>query len=196
MPFSLFTYIKINGKQPDSSSGSDPKYLNGHTYIDSDSINIGGMNLKNSFNVDLNVNNIYGVIGNWNFKFSVSKDEMSKHTKVFKPNTKVQFKDALVNVKKVSCTPINTIITVTGNYKDKSQQASKKREGTFKREMQIGQNLYEYDKWFVFDDKGNWVERKDTLDNVKKDKDNPNDYIMELDSLDENKKYKIGTNDL
>ncbi len=47
-----------------------------------------------------------------------------------------------------------------------------------------------------FDDKGNWVERKDTLDNVKKDKDNPNDYIMELDSLDENKKYKIGTNDL
>ncbi len=34
--------------------------------------------------------------------------------------------------------------------------------------MQIGQNLYEYDKWFVFDDKGNWVERKDTLDNVKR----------------------------
>ncbi len=46
------------------------------------------------------------------------------------------------------------------------------------------------------DDKGNWVERKDTLDNVKKDKDNPNDYIMEFDPLDENKKYKIGTNNL
>ncbi|HBJ2609019.1 hypothetical protein CJF15_07465 [Clostridium botulinum] len=307
IPFSLFSYIKINGKQPRSSSGSDPKYLNGYTYINSDSIDIGDMNLKNSFNVDLNVKNIYGVIGNWNLKFSVSKDEISKHTKVFEPNAKFQFPDALVNVEKVSFTPINTTISFVGKYNKEEYKDIEKREKAFNVEMTMGSMLYY--SWFILDDegneiafkghlggdvenspskdftcelkfvnsshipkyltvipyrdifskdnspiqetykningvypielsqgkmgkiiikeiktykdktvvrykaegkapflqakelsimddKGNWVERKDALDNVKKDKDNPNDYIMEFDPLDKNKKYKIGTSDL
>ncbi|EJE7235130.1 DUF4179 domain-containing protein [Clostridium sporogenes] len=317
--FSFGPYIKIDGKEPSGGSSSDGKYLDGHTYINSDSIDIGDMKLKNKFNVNLNVNNIYGVKGNWNFKFSLSKDEISKHINVFKPNTKVSFNDVLVNVEKISFTPINTTITVTGNYKDKSQEASKKRQEAFKKEMAGGQNLYEYDEWFVFDDKGNeiilkgstsdrgknayskdftynlnlvalksipkyltvipykinfdkeeykkyksddgsifippvykniddvypielsqgsigkliikeiktekdktvvkykvegkapflqseqlfimgdkdnGVQRKDNNIDIKKDKNNPNDYIMEFDPLDKNKKYKIGTNDL
>ncbi|WP_434292089.1 DUF4179 domain-containing protein [Clostridium botulinum] len=317
--FSLGQYIKIDGKEPSGGSSSDGKYLDGHTYINSDSIDIGDMKLKNKFNVNLNVNNIYGVKGNWNFKFSLSKDEISKHINVSKPNTKVSFNDVLVNVEKVSFTPINTTITITGNYKDKSQEASKKRQEAFKKEMAGGQNLYEYDEWLVFDDKGNeitlkgsssdggqnasskdftynlnlvalksipkyltvipykinfdkeeykkyksddgsiyippvyknidgvypielsqgnigkliikeiktekdktvvkykvegkapflqskelfimgdkdnGVQRKDNNIDIKKDKNNPNDYIMEFDPLDKNKKYKIGTNDL
>ncbi|WP_434291033.1 DUF4179 domain-containing protein [Clostridium botulinum] len=318
--FSLGPYIKIDGKETSGGSSSDGKYLDSNTYINSDSIDIGDMNLKNKFNVNLNVNNIYGVKGNWNLKFSLSKDEISKHINIFKPNKKVNFNDAFINVEKVSFTPINTTITVTGNYKDKSQEASKKRQETFKREIAMGQNLYEYDEWFVFDDKGNEitlkgsngdggqnptaskdftyslnfvsqkhipkyltvipcktnfdreeykkyksadgsidippvykningvypielsqgsigkliikeiknykdktvvkykvegkapflqakelyvfddednpVPKKDNNIDIKKDKNNPNDYIMEFDPLDKNKKYKIGTNDL
>ncbi|MDU1320173.1 MAG: DUF4179 domain-containing protein [Clostridium botulinum] len=317
--FSFGPYIKIDGKEPSGGSSSDGKYLDGHTYINSDSIDIRDMKLKNKFNVNLNVSNIYGVKGNWNLKFSLSKDEILKHINVFKSNKKVNFNDALVNVEKVSFTPINTTITVTGNYKDKSQEASKKRQETFKKEMAPGQNLYGYDEWFVFDDKGNeitlkgstsdrgqnayskdftynlnlvalksipkyltvipykinfykeeykkyksddgsiyippvyknidgvypielsqgsigkliikeiktekdktvvkykvegkapflqskelfimgdkdnWVQRKDNNIDIKKDKNNPNEYIMEFEPLDKNKKYKIGTNDL
>ncbi|EPY2306410.1 DUF4179 domain-containing protein [Clostridium sporogenes] len=317
--FSFGPYIKIDGKESSGGSSSDGKYLDNNTYINSESIDIGDMNLKNKFNVNLNVSNIYGVKGNWNLKFSLSKDEILKHINVFKSNKKVNFNDALVNVEKVSFTPINTTITVTGNYKDKSQEASKKRQETFKKEMAPGQNLYGYDEWFVFDDKGNeitlkgstsdrgqnayskdftynlnlvalksipkyltvipykinfykeeykkyksddgsiyippvyknidgvypielsqgsigkliikeiktekdktvvkykvegkapflqskelfimgdkdnWVQRKDNNIDIKKDKNNPNDYIMEFDPLDKNKKYKIGTNDL
>ncbi len=158
--FSFGQYIKIDGKETSGGSSSDGKYLDGHTYINSESIDIGDMNLKNSFNVDLNVKNIYDVIGNWNLKFSVSKNEAAKHTKVFKPNTKVQFDESLVNVEKVSFTPMNTNMTVTGDYKDKSREAYKKRQEAFKREMSTGQNLYEYDEWFVFDDKGNEITLK------------------------------------
>ncbi|CAM2737364.1 DUF4179 domain-containing protein [Clostridium sporogenes] len=307
MPFSLFQYIKINGKQPNSSLGSDERYLDGHTYINSDSIDIGDMNLKNKFNVDLNVKNIYGVTGNWNLKFSVSKDEISKHTKVFKSNIKVQFPDALVNVEKVSFTPINTTISFVGKYNKEEYKDIEKREKAFNVEMTMGEMLYY--SWFILDDEGNeiafkghvggdvenspskdftcelkfvnsshipkyltvipyrdifskdnspiketyknidgvypiellqgkmgkitikeiktykdktivrykaegkapflqakelsikddkdnWVERKDALDKVKKDKNNPNEYIMEFEPLDKNKKYKIGTSDL
>ncbi|KEI89532.1 hypothetical protein CF095_14865 [Clostridium botulinum] len=317
MPFSLFPYIKINDEEPGSSSDSDGKYLDGHTYINSDSIDIGDMNLKNRFNVDLNVKNIYGVTGNWNLKFSLSKDEISKHTKVFKPNIKVQFEDALVNVEKVSFTPINTIISVVGKYNKEEYKDPEKRQKSFNLEMLMGNMMY--DEWLVLDDKGNeiackghfgddvedsaskdfyydlkfvslknipkyltvipyrtnfdreeykkykspdgstsipsiykningvypielsqgaigkliikeiktykdktvvkykvegkapflqakqlfikddkdnGVQRKDALDKVKKDKNNPNEYIMEFEPLDKNKKYKIGTNDL
>ncbi len=53
--FSFGQYIKIDGKETSGGSSSDGKYLDGHTYINSESIDIGDMNLKNSFNVDLNV---------------------------------------------------------------------------------------------------------------------------------------------
>ncbi len=145
-----------------------------HTYINSDSIDIGDMNLKNSFNVDLNVKNIYGVMGNWNFKFSVSKNEAAKHTEVFKPNTKVQFDESLVNIEKVSFTPMNTNITVTGDYKDKSREATKNREEDFKNGKSSGHNLYE---WFVFDDKGNEIIPKGSK---SYEKDSLNDYICNL----------------
>ncbi|MGO5065000.1 MULTISPECIES: DUF4179 domain-containing protein [unclassified Clostridium] len=296
MPFNLFPYIKINGEQPGSSSGSDGKYLDGHTYINSDSINIGDMHLKNKFNVDLNIKNIYGVTGNWNLKFSLSKDEISKHTKVFKPNIKVQFPDALVNVEKVSFTPINTTVSFVGKYNKEEYKDIEKREKAFNVEMLTGYMMY--DQWFVLDDKGNEIAHKGSFgddvkdspskdfyydfkfvslknipkyltaipyrdvfskdnspiqetyknidgvypiellqgkmgkitikeiktykdktvvkykaegkapflqakelsikDNfeIKKDKNNPNEYIMEFEPLDKNKKYKIGTNDL
>ncbi|AUN17676.1 hypothetical protein CF050_16710 [Clostridium botulinum] len=175
IPFSLFPYIRINDKQPSGGgSSSDGKYLDVHTYINSDSIDIGDMNLKNSFNVDLNVKNIYGVMGNWNFKFSVSKNEAAKHTEVFKPNTKVQFDESLVNIEKVSFTPMNTNITVTGDYKDKSREATKNREEDFKNGKSSGHNLYE---WFVFDDKGNEIIPKGSK---SYEKDSLNDYICNL----------------
>ncbi|EHN15974.1 DUF4179 domain-containing protein [Clostridium sporogenes] len=172
--FSFGQYIKIDGKEISGGSSSDGKYLDGHTYINSESIDIGDMNLKNSFNVDLNVKNIYDVIGNWNLKFSVSKNEAAKHTKVFKPNTKVQFDESLVNVEKVSFTPMNTNITVTGDYKDKSREATKNREEDFKNGKSSGHNLYD---WFVFDDKGNEIIPKGSK---SYEKESLNDYTCNL----------------
>lgn len=222
MPFSLFPYIKINGKQAGSSSGSDEKYLDGHTYINSESMDIENMNLKNSFNVDLNVKNIYGVIGNWNLKFSVSKDEISKHTKVFKPNIKVKFPDALVNSSRIP--KYLTVIPYRDIFsKDNSpiQETYKNIDGVYPIELSQGKmgkiiikeiktykdkTVVKYKaegkapflqakQLFIKDDKDNVAQGKDNNFDVKKDS-SPNEYIMEFEPLDKNKKYKIGTNDL
>lgn len=222
MPFSLFPYIKINGKQAGSSSGSDEKYLDGHTYINSESMDIENMNLKNSFNVDLNVKNIYGVIGNWNLKFSVSKDEISKHTKVFKPNIKVKFPDALVNSSRIP--KYLTVIPYRDIFsKDNSpiQETYKNIDGVYPIELSQGKmgkiiikeiktykdkTVVKYKaegkapflqakQLFIKDDKDNVAQGKDNNFDVKKDS-SSNEYIMEFEPLDKNKKYKIGTNDL
>lgn len=153
MPFSLIRSLKIDGKPANSSSGGGGKYLDDHTYINSETLDIGNKNLPSVFNVDLDVKNIYEAKGNWSFKFSVSKDEILKNTKVFKLNTTVKFPYGAINVEKVSFTPINTSIKTTIKY-NKDYINSRKLEkegGDF--------------NWFVFDDKGNEITQKGCSEN-------------------------------
>ncbi|MFL0196299.1 DUF4179 domain-containing protein [Clostridium sp. WILCCON 0269] len=149
MPFALIRSLKIDGKPvTSSSSGEIGKYLDDHTYINSETMDIGNKNLPSVFNVDLDIKDIYGVKGNWSFKFSVLKDEILKNTKVFKPNTTVKFPYGYVNVEKVNFTPINTSIDATIKYNKEYINSTKLEEegGEF--------------NWLVFDDKGNEITEK------------------------------------
>ncbi|NMM62200.1 DUF4179 domain-containing protein [Clostridium sp. P21] len=162
-PFTLIRSIKIDGKYADSGSWQDGKYLDDHTYINSDNMDIGNKNFPSVFNVDIDVKEIYGVKGNWIFKFSVSKDEILRNTKTFKPNTKIKFQDATINVEKVSFTPINTSIKINGKYNKEEYKNVDKRKKAFKQDIMMGNMLY--DKWFVFDDKGNEITEKGSSSN-------------------------------
>ncbi|AKA71481.1 DUF4179 domain-containing protein [Clostridium scatologenes] len=162
-PFTLMNSMQIDGKHPDGGSWQDGKYLDDHTYINSDNVDIGNKNLPSVFNVDIDVKDIYGVKGNWNFKFSVSKDETLRNTKVFKPNTVTKFQDATINVEKVSFSPINTSIRITGKYNKEEYKNVDKRKEAFKQYIMMGNMLY--DQWFVFDDKGDEITKKGSSSN-------------------------------
>lgn len=308
MPFTLIKYLEIDGKPvTSSSSGEIGKYLDDHTYINAEAMDIGNKNLPSVFNVDLDVGDIYGVKGSWSFKFSVPKDEILKNTKIFKPNITVKFPYAYVNVQKVNFTPINTSIDVTikynkeyinsrkleeeggefnwlvfddkdneviekggsgntvegspssdfqeefrfvslknipryltvipyrANYNTDDYKKYKNADGSITippickdingiypieisqgkvgkliiKEISTGQDktvvkyAVEGDAPFlqakdldILDDKDNEVKKKDENFNVKRDENNPNDYIMEFEPLDKNTKYKIVTTDL
>lgn len=158
MPFTLIRSLKIDGKPTQSSSGEDGKYLDDHTYINAETMNIGEKSLPNVFKVDLDVKDIYGTKGNWSFKFSVSKDEILKNTKIFKPNTKVKFPDVTIDVEKVSFTPINTCIKITGKYNKEEYKDVDKRKELFNQEAMMG-NMF-YDQWFILDDKNEEIVQK------------------------------------
>lgn len=305
-PFSFIRSLKIDGELASSSSSSDGKYLDEHSYINSETMDIGNKNLPPVFKVDLDIKDIYGVKGNWSFKFSVSKDEMLKNTKVFKPNTTVKFPYGNINVKKVSFTPINTSIKTTVKYNKEYINSEKLEEeggkfnlfvfddkgneiiekgvsgniiqnspsSDFEYEFRffsskdipkyltvipyrINYNIDDYKKYKsadgsifvpptykningvypielsqgkigklivkeiniekdktvvkytvegaapflqakrlgILDEKDEVVDKKDNVE-IKRDKNNPNDYVMEFEPLDKNVKYKIGTNDL
>lgn len=153
-PFKLISSLKVSGKQADSGSDEGGKYLDNHTYINSETMNIGNKNLPSVFNVDLNVKNIYKVKGNWSFKFSVSKDEILKNTKVFNSNTTIKYPYGDTNVEKVRFTPINTSIKTITKYNEEYINSGKleKEGGEF--------------NWFVFDDKGNEIEEKGLSGNM------------------------------
>lgn len=151
VPFNLGISLRVNGKLAGGGTNGGGKYLDDHSYIQSEAILIGDKNLPSVFNADLNVKDIGGVKGNWNFKFSVSKDQILKNTTVFKTNTTVKFPYATINVEKVSFTPLNTSIRVTSKFNKEYINSNKLEEegGDF--------------KWFVFDDKGNEITEKNGL---------------------------------
>ncbi|MDD3223887.1 MAG: DUF4179 domain-containing protein [Clostridium sp.] len=137
-PFTLAKYTKINGNYVMGGSESDGKYLDEYTYINSETMNIDDKNIPSIFNMDLNIKNIYGIKGTWNFKFSVPKDDTAKTSKVFEPNVNVNLPYGKINIEKISFTPISTSI-VTTIYNNKNTNVN----------------------WFIFDDKGNEILPRD-----------------------------------
>lgn len=151
--FSFIKFFKVNSKRAESGSshGTIGKYIDNHTYINSETLDNGSTDFPSDFKVDLDINDIYGIKGNWNFKFSVSQEDMLKNTKEFTPNKFVKLPDADITIKNVSFTPINTFINFDGKY-------SKGGEEDVRKQRIIGYMPYEH--FFVFDDKGNEIVSK------------------------------------
>lgn len=151
--FSFTKFFKVNSKRSESGGGSGGggRYIDNHTYIDSETLDNGGKDFPSDFKVDLDINNIYGIKGKWNFKFSVSQEDMLKNTKEFNPNTVVKLPEADITIKNVSFTPINTFIIFSGKYSKNGEEEVNKQEN-------IGYMLY--NEFFVFDDKGNEIVNK------------------------------------
>lgn len=98
-------------------------------------------------NIDLNVRELFGIKGKWDVAFTVSKEEISKNMVEFDVNQKVNLDDNSITIDKVSLSPINTTIVVSGKYDNTNTDY-------------IDHSYFEYENWFVFDDNGNYL--KDT----------------------------------
>lgn len=139
--FNLDEFIKLNNKPVTAlGSGKIERFIDEHTYVASEEIDIDTLDLPGRFNVDINVNEIMDVRGSWNFAFTLSRGEIDKKIVAFEPNKRVDFQDSTVTVDKVVFSPIGTYISISGNYKEK-------------RETTPG-NIFEYDYWLAYDDKG------------------------------------------
>lgn len=136
--FSLSQFLRINGKHLDSNYGSsNGKYIDKYTYIGSEEVNTK-IPKKDEFKIDFNVKDILKNKGHWKFAFTISKKDLMKNSKVFSIDKKIKFPDCIVNIDKVTFSPIDTKISVSGKYNDK------KREGN--------RGILDYDYWVAFDD--------------------------------------------
>lgn len=157
--FSLISFLRVNSNIVNSSSGGPGKFLDNHTYINSESFEISNKNLPNVFKVDLDINEIYGVKGKWKFRFTSSKEDMLKNTKKFYPNTVAKIPSGLITVKKVTFTPISTFIQANVKYNEKNINDIKNNNNGFMPQ----------DDFFVFDDKGNEIEENGNSSTISAD---------------------------
>lgn len=134
----LMRFVRINGSTV-GGGGSAGEYLDDTTYVGSDEIYYNSTSSSDQLKVDLNVDDIMGVKGEWNFAFTVSKAELVKETTVFKADDEIELPECFVKVDKVVFTPIGNTIYFIGNYKDKNNGVM---------------DSVAFYRWIIFDDKG------------------------------------------
>ncbi|WP_238881239.1 DUF4179 domain-containing protein [Clostridium sp. YIM B02551] len=140
--FGLSKFLKVNGSQNGSTGSIMGYYVDDYTYVANEDIHTALPQDSKMFDVDLNIDDIMGNKGSWNFAFGVSKDEITKNSQIFNPTNKISFPDGTnVNVDKVVFSPIDTSIFVNGTFKNYE------RRNTFSE--------WNYGSWIVYDDKGN-----------------------------------------
>ena len=118
--------LKINGEVVSFSSGSSGRLLNKNTYLGLDTFSVsydylpeeirkdilgGDVEIPENFTMDLNIKEFYnGILGDWNFKFKVSKDKIGLNvSKVNLSEDLSEIRDGL-EITEVIFTPINTIL--------------------------------------------------------------------------------------
>lgn len=154
VPF--FIKAKINGQETASGSSYGGRYKDEHTYVNSEILDLGDKDLPDKIKVDININDIYGIKGRWDFRFIVSKKRMSKDIVDYKPNDRIKMPDAYLNIERVRFTPIATYMTISGKYIKEEYKNPDKRKEAFNEDVIMGNTLY--DSYFVLDDSGNEIE--------------------------------------
>lgn len=143
---SITDNLRINGKRTNTSGGSLGESVDDYTYVGSDEISLdlfsskSSEKSKNDLAIKLKIRDILGVKGKWDTSFSISKEEISKNTTVLRPNKELDFPDSIVNINKVTLSPLGTYISLGGKYKENRDADSN--------------NIFGFDYWVAFDDKG------------------------------------------
>lgn len=136
----LSRFLRINGKMNGSNGSSTGIYVDDYTYVGTEEIHTTIPQSSQTFKIDLNVDDISGIKGKWNFAFSASKDELVKKSVIFKPNYKIELPDSNVTIDKVVFSPIDTSIFISGNGKNKNIKGP--------------DGMFDYNYWIAFDDRG------------------------------------------
>lgn len=140
---SLSRFLKVNNKNIDGSTGSIVgNYINDYTYVASEEIHTNLPKNVSIFNVNLDINELSKVKGKWDFAFSISKDNLVKNSRIFKPATKIDFPNSTTTINKIIFSPIDTSIFVSGTSKSKDQVKNS------------SDDLFTYSHWIIFDDNG------------------------------------------
>jgi hypothetical protein len=136
----LIAFLKINGSSGGGGSGTG-EYLDDTTFIGSEEINYDSPSFSDLLKVDLNVDELMGVKGRWDFSFTVSKAELVKKTTVFKPNNQMNLPEGPLTFDKVVFTPIDSTLYFSGNFSNQDTGAN------------LMDKIAAY-QWIVFDDQG------------------------------------------
>lgn len=147
IPIRYMMDFEVNGRDLNVGWGGRGELLDDYTYIGVNEMDIARKQIPEQFKFDLKVHDETEKGGKWNFKFTVSKKEIAKSTKIFRTNTKVGFEDSDITINQVSFSPLNTTIIYTGI-----------RKGT--KVNSEGEGMMKYGNWFVFDDRGKQIRPK------------------------------------
>jgi hypothetical protein len=107
----FFPTYKVNGKWLNVGSTGGQEHLDDKTVIGTIEIMSDDTTLPDRFNFEMAFNTMDNTSGNWDFKFNISKAEISKDTKIYKPNQVVKYGNYDFTIDKITLTPLGTVIS-------------------------------------------------------------------------------------
>ncbi len=145
----FFPTFKVNGKWLNVGSGGVAKNVNDKTIMGTLELMTGNdLTLPENFQFDMSFQKFDSTAGNWDFNFNISKSELSKNTKVYKPNQDMTFNNKKGTITEITLSPLDTAISIHSNIEyDKSIVGS---EEAHKTEFEVNRTDF-----IVLDDKGN-----------------------------------------
>ncbi|MHC1682222.1 MAG: DUF4179 domain-containing protein [Clostridiaceae bacterium] len=124
--------FRINGERMKTGGYGGSGYLvNDNRYDGVIEVNTMRAKLPDTFNLNININLIDEVNGNWNFAIKVDKKEIEKETKEYEINKEINLGEDKLIIKRIATSPLSIAMEVSGA-------------------------MWKY-RYFVFDDEGNMI---------------------------------------
>lgn len=105
----------LNGKHYIGTAHADKKYIDDYTIQFFEEWEVNELNLPKNVDVNINITKIEDVKCNFNFNFNLSKHEINKNTRTFRPNKNLTVKDIkgiehTLTFNEIILSPVNTTI--------------------------------------------------------------------------------------
>lgn len=113
----FFPTFKVDGKWLNVGSTGGVKNIDDKNIMGTIELISDEMKLPDNFKLDMSFKKFDGISGNWDFKFNISKSQLSKNAKVYKPNKVVTCNNNDFTIAKIYLTPLNTSISMHSSKK-------------------------------------------------------------------------------
>ena len=117
-PYLIDKVIKLNGAEMNLASGGSSSPKDNYTVAVIENFIVGEKNLPKDFNMQLKINDIDGISGEWNFKFPVSLGSTKDQIKQIQVGKDLSHIRAGLILDKMIITPITTAFSFHGKNDD------------------------------------------------------------------------------
>ena len=111
----LGLHVNINEKELNTGRSGNRDFIDDDTVEVLQILNISDKKIPKIMNMKVYFKEMFGVLGNWEFNFKVSKEKIYKKTRNIPINKYVELDNCKINLEKISVSPISSTLTFKGN---------------------------------------------------------------------------------
>ncbi|WP_282804322.1 DUF4179 domain-containing protein [Clostridium tetani] len=106
--------VNINGEELNADRSGNIDFIDNNNVEVLQILNIANKKIPKKMNMKVYFKEMFGIAGNWEFKFKVSKEKIYKKTRNISINKYVELDNCKINVERIAISPISTTLILKG----------------------------------------------------------------------------------
>ncbi|AVP55474.1 DUF4179 domain-containing protein [Clostridium tetani] len=111
--------VNINGEKLNAGRSGNTDFIDNDTVEVLQILNIANKKIPKKMDMKVYFKEMFGIAGNWEFKFKVSKEKIYKKTRNISINKYVELDNCKINVERIAISPISTTLIFKGHGEKK-----------------------------------------------------------------------------